>query len=188
MIFKRFDQKNIKRISWVLGGTLLAVFIVWSSNYLLSKFKVVNYANEVVLPLEESLIKAGAVRDGCGTHGDTGRGFDNRRPWFQAFYDMPMSKEDATKYVYESALKEGYKLKQASKEDRGPITVADDFVDAWHFDYTSKPVPYSDLEPGIIKLAMIIDGPGSTYDCARKPIQPGHSIVGIDVKLTDFKD
>lgn len=185
---KSKSTRITKRIAWLFGGILLAIFIAWSSTYLLSKLKVVNYAEEVALPLEAALMKAGATRSGCLINGDSGRGYVNKTPWFQAFYEMPMSKEDATKYVYDATAKEGYKLKQATKDNRGPVNVDDAFVEAWHYDHTSKQVPYSDLNSGTIELAMIVDGPGSTYDCERRPIKVGHSIVGIDVKLTEFKD
>ena len=142
-----------------------------------------NLAAELAKPMEQALVDRGGVK-AC-QDGDSGRGPDNRRPWYQVFYQMPMDKNAAQSLANEIASRQGYSLKHATLKDRGPVSVADQFVDAWYFDNTSKNIPYGDIQPGPVELAFIVDDSNSTYNCGKRTSQ--NSVIGISIKLRDFK-
>jgi hypothetical protein len=174
--------KNPKIKKYALLGLIfiaIAIFAFFVQRYLFS-----NRALEVADPIQTALMKKGA-RKIC-ENGDGGRGPDNQTPWSQVFYDLPVDKHEAQAAVYQIADQNGFKLTHASPKNRGFLgAVADVFIDKWYFS-TNKTVPYNDMEPGQIQLAFAVDGPGSTYECGGK-LQQGHSVVGVDVRLTSFK-
>lgn len=99
---------------------------------------------------------------------------------------MPIDKSKAQSEAYSIASQQGYSLKHAMLSDRGPISVADQFVDVWYFDNTSKQIPFGDIQPGTVDLRFVVDGPSSTYNCGKK-IPQDNSVIGISIKLRGFK-
>lgn len=143
-----------------------------------------NLAIDAVKPLEASLNEKGGVK--YYTNGDDGKGSDNKNPWYQVFYELPMNQDEALTLVNQIAEANGYKLTHASPNNRGPLGVADAYIDKWYYDHTSKQAPYDALKSGTVQLAFIVDGPDSTYNSGRS-IPGNHSVVGIDVRLPEFK-
>jgi hypothetical protein len=149
------------------------------------KTTTVNYAQEVAKPLEDALVKAGA-RKVC-SNGDAGQGVDNRTPWLQDLYYYTGEKTQAEQLAQRVASENGYSLQHASKENRGPINVADEFIDMWYYDHSSKKSSYSQLSNGNIEIAFIIDSSGKGYVCDNASLPNSTTVIGIDVRMPDFK-
>ena len=154
----------------------------------------VNYAQQIAEPLENTLLAAGAVKK-CG-YGDDGRGADNQRPWYDAFYELPSGRDAAIKLISEAANKNGYTLIHASKDNRGDLgSIADEYIDNWYFD-NNKASTNGDLQPGSVKVALGVnnDGPRSLSEisCGTKEpvvVNSGEdsSMITISIKLPEFK-
>jgi hypothetical protein len=166
-------------------ASILVILILVAGSYLLLTNFTQNRAEEAVKPVQHELVKLGAQK--LCENGNSGRGPDNQAPWSQTFYDLPQGKDQAVSTVYKIANENGYNLTHASATNKGFLdAVSDNFIDKWYFS-TNKNTPYSDMQQGPVKLAFAVDGPGSTYECGSKKLEQGHSVVGIDVRLTDYK-
>lgn len=185
--FAKKDQKNnILRkfimFSFAFLGLValsIAIYIAMNSS---------DYAKQTAQPLEQALIAKGAVKK-CET-GDSGRGLDNKEPWYDATFELKSNKEDALKLIEQVAKDNGYTLTQATPENREPLgAVADQYLGAWQFDITSKQSPYSDLEPGQIHLAMSVNASGSDGTCGENSarIDDTHSSIVLSVELPLFR-
>lgn len=168
---------------WLAIGVAAALIFVVLGGYYLVKSTTGNYAEDVAAPFDKALVAAGATK-GC-ISGTNGRGLDSREPRYQAVYDVPLDQEKAKNLVYETASAQGYSLKQASVDQRGPIAVADQFVDKWHYDSTSKTSTYRDLKDGNVELSFVIDDASSSYKCGNVP--SNHTVVLVKVTLPSFK-
>lgn len=174
-------RRSIKLLVIIIGVIVITTGITtWSA----SRTYSTNYAEETVRPLEKALVEKGGIK--YYENGDSGRGIDNKSPWLQVFYEMPFDVQESLKLINVIAKENGYTLTHASPQNRGPMSVADIFIDRWYYDYTSKTAGYSDLRSGPVRLALIVDGPDSTYSSGRT-IPEGHSIVGIDLALPSYK-
>lgn len=172
-----------KNSLWLAIGIVAALIFVVLGSYYLIKSTTGNYAEDVAEPFDKALIAAGSTKGCIG--GTNGRGLDSRDPRYQAVYDVPLDQEKAKNLIYETASAQGYNLKQASVEQRGPIAVADQFVDKWHYDNTSKASTHKDLKDGKVELSFVVDGATSSYKCGD--VSPTHSVVIIKVVLPSFK-
>lgn len=143
-----------------------------------------NLADDAAKPLKTSIENIGGIK--FYENGDGGHGGDNQAPWYQVFYELPIPQDKAIEAVNKIAKTNGYNLKQATPQNPGPISVASEFLNKWYYDYSSVQSRYSDLKAGNVRLAFIVDGPGSTYSSGRN-ITANHSIVGIEIRLPDFK-
>ena len=86
-----------------------------------------NYAQEVAQPIEDALVKAGAVKQ-CSS-GDNGRGVDNDKPNYAGWYILTASKDEATKLIKRVGDENGYALVHQSS----PY----DYID-WYSDSSNK--------------------------------------------------
>jgi hypothetical protein len=174
--------KKLPVAAALVAGLVVLIGLVWGGTALYSALNTkstVNYAEEVARPLEEALVRAGGVKKGSG--GDPGRGPDNARPYFDATYDLSLSKSDAISLINRIAEENGYKLTHASPSNRGHLgAVADIYIDAWYFDITSKQSPYSNLNEGPVKLAFKL-GDEDRQD------QPGHTTIRVSIQLPNSK-
>lgn len=184
MKFKELAKKPSSKKLIVTAIAVVGIVLLGWLVYMWYQSVTVNYAQEVAKPLEEALVKAGAKK--MCSNGDAGRGPDNRTPWLQDFYYLPMEQQQAEKLMYKVTDENGYKLSHASKESRGPVNVADEFVDMWYYDYSSKTSPYTNLQAGNIKLAVIVDGTGAGYKCSDS-VPSNTTVIGVDVKLPNYK-
>lgn len=145
-----------------------------------------NHAEEIAATLDRTLTSKGGAKK-CST-GDDGHGSDNLRPWYNAYYELPLSKEQATAVVKKAAEENGYYLAQASAEHRSPILPADVYLNNWYFDDTSKQSTYSDLEDGPIQLGVGVNAHGSDKACKTPlTIDGSHTVVTVHVSLPDVK-
>src|SRR4030095_5793015 len=90
-----------------------------------------NYAQEVSKPLEIALVNAGAEKK-C-TYGSNGHGFNNE-PWTSSFYELPLSREQTVSIISKAAVDNGYNLKHANSDNKGPILADDKHIDNWYYD------------------------------------------------------
>lgn len=153
-----------------------------------------NYAQRASVPLEDVLVDAGAIKK-CG-YGDDGRGADSQRPWYDAFYELPLGREEAIDLVHKAASSNGYGLTHASKEDRGDLgSIADEHIDNWYFDNT-KMSSNSELQLGSENIAFGVnnDGPHSisNISCGTDEavtVNSGEDVtmITLSIKLPEFK-
>src|SRR5687768_12697780 len=71
-----------------------------------------NYAKEIASPLEKALVAAGATK--LCESGDSGRGWDNKSPWYGAYYELPVNRAEAVELINAAAASNGYSLNHAS--------------------------------------------------------------------------
>lgn len=165
-----------KRTAKVLAVLLLVAVAALAWLLLTPK----NYAQEVASPIEQSLIKEGAVKQGGG--GNDGRGIDNRVPYYDSSFTISKNREETLKIVNKVATENGYSLKQGSPQDRGWLgAVADVYIENWYFDTNNKSSPYSDLEAGEVKLAFKLGDEDN-------PDPENSTTVRLSVKLPSFKN
>ena len=174
----------------------LALLILGAAAYLVFSYHQqiagVNYAEEVAKPLEAALVKRGAVKK-C-SYGDAGRGSDNQRPWYDSYFEISLSREDAIAAINQIARDNGYNLSHASVTNRGPVPVDDAYIDNWFYNTVSRQSPYKNLEPGEFSLFMTVnnDGPkdlacGNDAHSVKVNSDARTSLIGIRVKLPEFK-
>ena len=178
-------QKSSK--PWLAVGIGLALlFIVLGGAYLIPRLQAPNYAADTAASIEALLSNAGGIK-GC-TRGDSGRGPDNENPWYEVYYSVPIKEADAVSLTYRVTSQEGYRLTHASIDNRGPVGVADQFIDKWYFDDTTKLSPYKDLKEGSIKFFATVNADGSDTVCSRKlKMDAANSVIGISIYLPDYK-
>src|SRR6266498_1000842 len=141
-----------------------------------------NYAEETAKPIEQALVEAGAVK--MCSNGDSGRGVDNKTPYYGSTFKLIKSKTEAIQTIEKAAKETGYNLVHASPTNRGFLdSVADNYINDWSFDETSKTSPYNNLGRGNIKLSVVVCGGGDQNDCDQSRIPTGQSTVGIGVRL-----
>ena len=93
-------SKKYFRITVIVVAAIVVILSAW---YLLSRF--LNPAYYAAKPLEAALIKAGAER--LCNKADSGLGFDNNEPWYDAFYKTNQSHEEIIASIEESARSTG---------------------------------------------------------------------------------
>jgi len=175
----RTPHKRPLRMGLVLLIVTVAVFAIaaWFllPSYFLRPYS--NHAEEVARPLEAALVKAGGVKTTSG--GDAGRGPDNTQPHYSASYELSIEKTEAIKLITKVASDNGYNLSHASLTNRGPVPVAEQYIDNWFYDTVGKPSPYKDLQPGKINLFFVLNNDG--------PSDANTTAVSIRVDLPGFK-
>jgi hypothetical protein len=193
------SSKKLNPVKLVISGTIIIALaiVAWGGYVFFSKPLANNYAQEIAQPLENALARAGAKK-ACG-YGDSGRGWDNQRPWYGSYYEFRASREKAIEMINNVAKESGYSLIHASKDNQGPLLrpygqndpIAG--IDNWFFDNTSKTIPYSDLKPGRIELTIDVSN-GRSYDVScntsssvKVEGSDSSSVIDLNVKLTDFK-
>ncbi|HKX73439.1 MAG TPA: hypothetical protein VJM32_05465 [Candidatus Saccharimonadales bacterium] len=180
------SKKAASRTPLILIVAAVVVVGVAIAGILFLNKKTSNYAEEVARPLEQALISRGATKQ-C-SRGDAGLGSDNVQPWYQAYFGFPKSEDQAIALVNNIAKENGHSLIHASPANRGPLGVADKFIDKWYFDNTSKASLYGDLQEGKIDLSVAVNADGLASACSTGiVIDSGHSAIGIEVRLPNVK-
>jgi hypothetical protein len=159
-------KPKTRQLAAIVGAAAVAAILAG----LIWFFFLHNYAQDVAKPLEDGLAKAGAIKK-CGS-GDPGRGPDNTQPHYSVYYELPFNREQAIGTINKVASDNGYNLSHASLTNKGPVPVADQYIDNWFYDTVGKPSPYKDLEPGKINLFFAVNNDG--------PIELSHLACGTD--------
>jgi hypothetical protein len=181
-------RQKLSKIVIPIVLALTLIFVVLGGWYFISHISTPNYAADISTAFSSDLKTAGATKV-CAT-GDTGRGPDNRNPWYQAYYSIPKNEDDTIVVVSSIAAQEGYKVKRATVGNEGPITGVDDrFIDKWYFDDTSKRSPYAALKDGYIELVVTVNADGTDKACGagRLRIDSSTSVIGLRIQLPDYK-
>lgn len=142
-----------------------------------------NYAEEYAKPIISSLTRQGAAQK-C-TRGDNGFSMSNTQPWYQDYYEVNASQEKAVQIMERAAADGGFTLVHASTTNRGHLSVADAFIDAWWFDASKKSTHQE--KPGTIELAMGVNAEGAKDSCGTDTIKIDvtHSVVHVHIKIVE---
>lgn len=168
-------KKSINKVRRALF-VILTVVTVLATGCLIYYFTLqgMNEAKTAVSPLEKAIIAAGGTKQ-CEA-GDGGHGPDNSEPWYQVYLSVEKNEEDTVKLLQKYTSENGYELVRATPQNRGPLAIADAYVDKWYFD-TNKSGPY--------QLTAAINANGLSSACPGKTllIDSFHSLIGIDVNI-----
>jgi hypothetical protein len=147
------NTKRSRIIATAIGLMLIlaSVASAWFVRYQIEH----NYAEDSAHQFEKALIQRGAAKQ-C-SRGDTGRGWDNKSPWYKAVFEVPGNREEATELVRQAAEEDGYSL----TETMGPGNPEDN---KFYADKTSKRSSFSDLETGNLDFRVEIYGSSSHTD------------------------
>lgn len=177
----------------VFATAIVVVVIVLGVVHFIGKRTTANYASEVAKPLEEGLKSVGGIRKcALSASGRVELDGSNTTPWYQVYYELKLPRDRAKEEVIKIAANNGYELRQATLEERGPVPVADAYINDWLYDVANKASSYSELESGKISLfAQVMNVPG-TYTCDNGEaaiITAGAetSTIRWDVKLPSFR-
>lgn len=154
-----FGPHSARVVLCLTGIALLIVAIVLYVGY--------NPAKESAKPIEAALVQAGAVKK-CET-GSPGKGPDSSSPWYQASYEVYGDTNATISLLYTVAQKNGHSLTHASLENRGPIKVADAYIDKWYFDNKKQGITFA------------IYGQGSEAICKDAKIDANHTTLFLSV-------
>ncbi|HSX01289.1 MAG TPA: hypothetical protein VLF67_03525 [Candidatus Saccharimonas sp.] len=138
-----------KRKPLLVVYLLIAVVAVGGLTWAAWQYQMRNFAKEAAGPLEKSLAAVSAVKK-CDM-GDTGRGTDNKSPWYYAVYEVPGGMQEATSSVRSAAKQAGYNLKDGPE----PVNPEDN---KYYSDSASKQSPYSQLKDGKVDLSVDVYG------------------------------
>jgi len=153
-----------------------------------------NYAQTIANPIENAFTQAGAKKM-CSSE-DSGKGIDNREPWYLAYYLLPKSRDKTAALVNSTATENGFKLSHASKENRNfRGAPSDEFIDNWYFDNSTKTAPYKDLKSGNTQLSFGLNNDGvhkiSGTSCGKSEVvinsDQNNTMITISVRLPEYK-
>ena len=142
-----------------------------------------NYAEEVAKPVEEALLKAGAVKR-C-SKGNTTWELTEYRASYSATYEVPTSRDDAINFINNSIGQTGFQL----TPNTPPPTPEDNLF----YKDDSKQSTYSDLEEGNIQLLLTVWGskqhdPANKSGCTFKEGKPANgTTIDLTVNLPRLK-
>lgn len=156
---------------------LILVAAIWAVTILMGQK---NYAQQAASNLEKSLISTGATRV-CST-GDSGRGSDNRTPWYTVYFKSSMAQSQAKDTISTAAKNNDFNnLSQAASGTKGYLG------DVVYID-ESKASSNSELQPGSVDLAMALTNSGPLHPCGDEISSDGnHTIISVEIRLPNFK-
>lgn len=137
------------------------------------------YAREVAIPVEKALTQVGAEKKCSEEH--TGRGFDNQTPWYDAYYEIPGTMDEATEKIRMAFEKAGLKLTD------GPYP-PNPMDNRFFSDHTSRKSPYSDLNEGNVRYLVTVYGQaGNKNGVCGRPLPYGKTAFYLTVNLPEFR-
>lgn len=156
---------------------LILVVVIWAVTALMRQK---NYAQQATSNLENSLTSAGATKV-CST-GDSGRGSDNRTPWYAVYFKSSMTKPQAQDAIFTAAKNDGFNnLSQAVSGTKGYLG------DVVYID-ENKASSNPELKSGSVDLAMALTNSGPLHPCGDEISGDGnHTIISVEVRLPNFK-
>lgn len=175
MVTQLKSRRNFTRL---LIALILVVLMIAGLTFFINYNR--NYAAEVAAPIEQELIKAGAVKK-CSS-GSTGKGFlsGNLEPWYEASYAIKADRQAAEDAVFTATRLNGFSLVYASPSNKGPLgSVADAYINNWYFDNFSKSNIFTDLKNGPVTLTVRIEPSKDTERCS----EDRSSSIDISVSL-----
>ena len=169
-----------------IPSILLAVTLFGAAYYVYSYsiFSPRNYAAEIAKPIESKLVEAGAVKK-CD-EADNGRGWDNRKPWYDAQFEISASKVDSLEFVKKKVAEAGYMITESDfTNTRGDLSYQD----------LSKKSLFSDLQDGSQELRITIFNSSIFTDANKqsctimesKDAPADKTIVRMSLRLPAFR-
>lgn len=101
-------QTNYTKRSWLWVGIASIIALIIGGFTFIFLLMIYGYAADALGPIESALTKEGATK-AC-SRGDDGLGPDNRKPWANAYYQVPGNMQQATDIVRRAASAAGYTL------------------------------------------------------------------------------
>ncbi len=143
-----------------------------------------NYAKETAKTFEHNLTLKGAAKL-CSTE-DSGRGLDNRRPWYHALYKVAGNKDIASQILLDAAKQSGFTLKSIA-----PPNPEDN---VFYEDRASVQSSHQRLKPGNVEFLTEIYGSkifsGDSQLCTVKNAtggQTSETLIDITVNLPEYR-
>lgn len=172
---KSAKRKNLTLVA--IFGVAVAAVGLWLAFSLIGAQK--NYAQQAAKPLEDALIKAGATKV-CDT-GDSGRGADNRTPWYTVYLESSKSHEAAKNLIVDIAKTNGFSVQQAAEGAKGYLG------DVVYEDKNTASVN-TDLKDGSVNLAIALTNSGTLHACKDDVTNDAeHTAITLEVRLPEFK-
>lgn len=172
---KSTKRKNFTLVA-IFGVVVVAVGL-WLAFSLMGAQK--NYAQQTARPLEDALIKAGAAKV-CDT-GDSGRGADNRTPWYTVYLESSKNREAAESLIVDVAKANGFSVQRAAEGTKGYLG------DAVYED-KSKVSTKADLKDGSTELAIALTNSGPLHACKDDITNDAdHTAISLEVRLPEYK-
>lgn len=185
------DTKSSKKKLWVvLASVAIGLSIIITLLYVFTPVRFVidhyfrpNYAEEVAKPVEDALLKAGAVKK-CSTGNNTWEPTEHKAS-YMAIYEVPTSRDDAINFINNSIGQTGFQL----TPNTPPPTPEDNLF----YKDDSKQSTYSDLEEGNIQLLLTVWGskqhdPANKSGCTFKEGKPANgTTIDLTVNLPRLK-
>jgi hypothetical protein len=166
-------KKLILAVAILLGIGLLG----WLA-YSWYQSATVNYAQEAARPLEDALVKAGAVK--VCSNGDAGLGPDNRKPWVYELYEISGDKNSSIALIQNAAKESGFSLSPATS----PANLENN---SFYSDNSTKKNPYTGLKDGYIELIAEVYGSkaysGDISLCTVKTSSSSSNKTTLDITI-----
>ena len=139
---------------------------------------------EAAQPIEAGITEAGGVKK-CTIGRNGGFNTQGHVTAYNAFFEVPLPRDKAIEMIKEVARNSGFTLTHAS-EARGPVPVADIYLENWYYDTTSKPNPFTELGNGNIYLFLTVDNETTNLTCdglQQATINAGDNVTAIGLRL-----
>lgn len=176
-----------KKLWVILASTVVALGIIITLLYVFTPVRFAidhyfrpNYAEGVARPVEEALLKTGAVKR-CNNK-DDGKGSDNQLPWYNAVFETNKSKDEAVQLINDVAKENGYSLTY----QQSPHSHID-----WYSDAQSKQSNHPELEDGKVKLSMNVYSGGENLSCAdgtSLKYGPDRAAIMLSIQLPPLRN
>jgi hypothetical protein len=183
------EQKNNKTISSrtkLLIVAIVGVILVVVA-YLGIKAMDYNFARDDAQPLVKALEAKGAKK--LCSREDSGRGMDNKAPWYYALFEVSADREQATKTALEAMKENGFDNFKGSA-----ATATPDVVNTYS-DEASKKNTHTELKDGNVGLTVeaLLNTTYSSSDnrfCGTQQTDnapAGKTIIRITLGLPEYK-
>ncbi len=103
---KSSKSKSTRSRVKIVLMVILVLTVIGGLGYFNYRNLTRNYANEDARPLENAMTANGAKK--LCSREDTGRGWDNRRPWYYAIFEVPGGREAATELALNTMKERGF--------------------------------------------------------------------------------
>lgn len=174
------SKKPVSKKMWLVTITVLILVViaaVWV--FIKSPATNKNYAQDTAKPLEDALIKAG-LRKVCDM-GDSGRGVDNRTPWYTVYLESTKDRNAAEVLILDITKSRGFNIQPTTAGTKGYLG---DVV----YQDKSKKSNSTELKEGSVDLAIALTNSGSLHSCKDDVTNDAdNTAITLEVRLPDYK-
>lgn len=169
----------------IAGGGYFGLNYAKQKRQPVQSFSYASHNEEAARPIEEGLTKAGGIKK-CTIGSNGGFNTEGHATNYNAFFEVPMSRDKAVELIKNIARNNGFTLTHAI-DKRGPVPVADVYLDDWYYDTTSKINPYSDLGTGYIYLFLTVNNDGKKSLACGNGLQSATFNTGEHVTMVGIR-